>query len=163
MLDQEIVEALRQDREGGERNSDGLDIALCCLEESPDGAGFQLQFSGAKQSLLYAMPQAPLAMLKGDKRSIGGKLRPERPNTPFAVQEAWLPKGTALYLSTDGFPDQHNEAGEKMGKKRFHAYLQECAALPHFGEQQAFVLQQLSAHQGAQEQRDDMTLLAVQL
>jgi serine phosphatase RsbU (regulator of sigma subunit) len=73
-----------------------------------------------------------------------------------------LQKGDRLYLSTDGFVDQHGGAGKKFGTNRLWALLEEICHLD-MESQETRLLSELQAHQQEQLQRDDITFLGLSL
>ncbi len=140
-------------------NQDGMDAVLCAIRLHADGTR-QVTFSGAKNAL-YLRKDGEFVQLKGDRVSIGGFLR-KRKETLFSRQTISLSKGDCIYLTTDGFADQNNDIGKKIGSKSFCNYLQEITHLPM--EKQLMHLESLlKNHKGRQAQRDDITILGVRI
>jgi serine phosphatase RsbU (regulator of sigma subunit) len=157
-LHTEVVAALRQ--HSGQRNNDGMDVGLCCWERQPNGT-IQLAFAGAKQNLLYLEPGGTMERLTGVKRSVGGTVRRSK-HKPFETRVATVTPGTRLYFHTDGFPDQQNDAGDKFGSPALAELLTRLAPLP-MHEQRFRLEEALAKHQQRQQQRDDITLIGLQL
>lgn len=155
----EVVAALRQHSKS-HKNNDGMDIGLVCWEKQEDGR-FQIAFSGAKQSLLYQEIGEELQILKGVKRSIGGTIRKNK-HKPFETLMAVVPPNTRLYLHTDGYADQHDCDGKKYGSPRLHGLLASISQLP-MHEQRHRLEAELAQHQGEQLQRDDITIVGLEL
>jgi len=144
--------ALRQ--ETGETR-DGMDVCLCQIDKSQQ----LVKFAGAKRPLFY-LSQAEFIEIKGDKKSIGG-LQKEEQRT-FTTHEITVQAGDKLYLSTDGMVDQPDPEGKKFGSKQLRTLLQECAS-KSINEQKEILLTQFQAHQQQEPQRDDVTLIGIQL
>jgi adenylate kinase family enzyme len=67
---------------------------------------FKLLFAGAKNNLHYKLsPENEVKILKAQRKSIGGI---QNEKISFENQEIILPKGSVIYLSSDGFIDQNN-------------------------------------------------------
>lgn len=139
------------------RNSDGMDIAICSLQT--EGSITKVVFSGAKSSIFY-IKGGIITELKGDNQAIGGVYKKER--AEYTNQYFELNAGDALYLTSDGFIDQNNEARERFGKARFMELLMQ--QFPNKMEvQKTFILEALEKHQGVSEQRDDITMVAIRV
>ncbi|MGZ4044482.1 MAG: tetratricopeptide repeat protein, partial [Bacteroidia bacterium] len=100
---------------------DGMDIALCSLEEKCSGK-YTLQFSGANNPVWIIKANDPTKVieLKGDKFPIGIFVGEELHQ--FTTREIELEKGDTLYIFTDGYADQF---GGAKGKKFKYKPLQE--------------------------------------
>lgn len=145
-------------KQNDSKNTDGMDLSFCCIEQDDQGA-FQVQFSGAKSSIYY-YHQKELHFLKGDRKSIGGwqmEVKREFQNHYFTLQ-----KGDILYFATDGYTDAPNPQRKKLGYKKFQQILSDNAQLS-LKQQGAALLEALYAHKTTGEQRDDITIVGVQL
>ncbi|MEO6883731.1 MAG: tetratricopeptide repeat protein [Bacteroidia bacterium] len=92
---------------------DGMDISLCVLEQTENGA--KLQWSGAN-SPLWILKNGELQETKADKQSVGNS----ETHKPFTNHEFNLEKGDTIYVFSDGFADQFGGQGEKkLTRKRF--------------------------------------------
>jgi predicted ATPase/serine phosphatase RsbU (regulator of sigma subunit)/tRNA A-37 threonylcarbamoyl transferase component Bud32 len=138
-------------------NTDGMDIGLCRIERHETWV--EVLYAGAKRPLYYTYNEA-LHKFKGDNRSIGGLLK--KKEEPFNSQQVALLRGDILYLSTDGFIDQADEERQKFGTLRFEQLLASIKERP-LAEQREILENQLDRHQGKAEQRDDITIFAIQL
>ncbi len=150
-----IVEILHQ--EAGQ-NSDGMDIAVCLFERNVDTGQVRLTFAGAKSSIYYTDGEN-VTRLVGDKMFVGGKTSKAR---IFENQQILLPKGEKVYLQTDGFADQNNSQRDSFGIKNYQHLL---TTLQEFtlDEQNNLLLQSLQQHQGYEPQRDDITVVGVEI
>jgi len=156
-LHTEIRKALKKPEES---TSDGMDIALCRFVKTHDTT-WEVLFSAAKRPLhVYEQRTKQLLEFKGDKTMIGGADASER--KPFTNQRIEVVKGDKLYFSTDGFADQPNENRKRFGVIIFKNMLLETAHLS-MQEQQVFCLNALTDFQGTAEQRDDITLVGVEM
>lgn len=162
ILHLEISRALHQD-EG--KNTDGMDISICAIQasEQQSETHSQVVFAGAKNhAIYYDSGKEEIVRFKGTKRSIGGKQKKNKAVIPFENQRFELRHGDALYLYSDGFPDQHDMQRQKLGSKAFMAMLEHLQELP-MTEQGKALEEKLSAHQGEQSQRDDITVLGLRM
>lgn len=139
----------------------GMDVALCMIEEQ-DENNYRVLYSGAKRPLFYYLPtDQNIHMLRGVNKSVGDRHR-RKANRSFSTEELLLPKGSVLYLTSDGLVDQGNPEGEKFGTPRLMDYLRAYAALP-LAQQHNHLQRALDKHQEEATQRDDITLLAIQI
>jgi serine phosphatase RsbU (regulator of sigma subunit) len=152
-LHKAIRSALRQSENVSAELQDGMDVCLARIDKS------ELYFSGAKRPL-YAVQNGELIEIKGDRFSIGGRQKEEQ--RKFTLHKILLSAPTAVFLSTDGYIDQANAQRESFGSKRFKHILPELAALDA-KKQKAKLEQELATHQQNEAQRDDITLVGIQL
>jgi len=161
ILDIEVKLALKQERD---KNNDGMDISLCKFEGLLKKEGeIKLTFSGAKGKVFYTK-EGVLHKQRSVRRTIGGKTEDTtRDVESFENFEILLPRGTQLYLSTDGFCDQPNQKRKKIGTKKFMEIIE--ATLPNTMPEQCLALQNaLQQHiVDLYEQRDDITVIGVRL
>lgn len=154
---------------GGEEVRDGMDIALCAMQETDNGV--KMEFAGAnnalwivKQHLLEAAESDGLANsemieIKGDKQPVGLYDDPK----PFQTQHIELNKGDTIYLSSDGFADQFGgEKGKKLKSANFKKLLQKYADLP-IPDQSDILLAAFDDWKGGYEQLDDVCVIGVRL
>lgn len=106
-----IVKTLKQD-DPSNTASDGLDIALCRINMDT----YEIQYAGAHRPLYY-IHENEMHELKGSKFPIGGK-QYKGLNT-FDTNSIFLDKRSAIYLFSDGFPDQFGgDKNRKFGSRR---------------------------------------------
>ena len=139
-------------------NTAGMDVCLCRFEKIPEQQEVKVLFSGAKRNLVYikAGTNEP-EKLEADRRSIGSESV-----TPFTTQELLLPRGSMLYLTSDGYADQNNTAREKLGSRNTKLLIAELSALP-VSDQKKHLESALDSHQQNAEQRDDITFIGLKL
>ena len=157
-LNEGLIQALQQN-DTDAINRDGMDIALCAIQEDSNEQ-FLVSFAGAKRPLYFTQGETDdLLQLKGDRKSIGG-YQPK--NKAFTNHTMLLPKGSSMYLTTDGFADQNNHNGKKFGSPALRKLLQTIQAKP-MNEQEKHLEQTFKQHTGNQPQRDDVALIGIKL
>jgi PAS domain S-box-containing protein len=91
---------------------DGMDIALCKINIKTR----KLEYAGAHRPL-YHIAKGELTEYKGDKWAIGGGVYKNQTN--FTNYEVNLKKGEAVYIFSDGLPDQFGGPnGRKFSPQR---------------------------------------------
>jgi serine phosphatase RsbU (regulator of sigma subunit) len=155
LMDQRIRKALNQNKTD---NEDGMDICLCRItyHESED-QNVYLSFSGARRTLFLTRQGREVEMIRGDRRTIGGR---RFVPSPFSKIELSLKRGDRIYLTTDGLMDQHSPDRDKFGTKRFMAFLKENASLG-MHKQKTILEEQMIGFMQQQKQRDDITIMGI--
>lgn len=101
---------------------DGMDIALCVINPK----SYQINYTGANMSLHYTQQQI-LTQIKADKQPVGNHVI----KLPFTNHHLQLTKGDAIYLFTDGMPDQFGgPRGKKFKYKQLRELIQSNQHLP---------------------------------
>ncbi|MGZ3921457.1 MAG: tetratricopeptide repeat protein [Bacteroidia bacterium] len=141
---------------------DGMDIALCSLEEKCSGK-YTLQFSGANNPVWIIKANDPTKVieLKGDKFPIGIFVGEELHQ--FTTREIELEKGDTLYIFTDGYADQF---GGAKGKKFKYKPLQELVLsiqAKDMKEQHDILNTSLHEWKGHLEQVDDVLVIGIRV
>lgn len=145
------AKAFHRDQEDQIR--DGMDIALCSLDEK----NLTLEFSGAQNSA-WIFRDGQCIELKGDKRSIGNA---ENTDIAFSSQQYDCVEGDMIYLFSDGFPDQFGgRDGKKLMRKNFKEILMAAAQIP-IDQQKDFLAQKLQDWKQQHEQVDDILVIGV--
>lgn len=135
-----------------DRNSNGMDIALCCW----DLATNELTFSGAHSSVII-IRNNELIQLKGDRQPIGL----HRKMDPFNVITFQLEHGDRLYTSSDGYTDQlGGPEYKRYSFTQLKTLLLEIASLP-MEDQKVELAKHHSAWKGAYDQIDDIVVVGV--
>ncbi|WP_291722768.1 SpoIIE family protein phosphatase [Bernardetia sp.] len=156
-LDNEIRRSLRQTGKKGS-NTDGMDIILIRYTYLENG-NIELDFCGAKRPLIYKEADKEIVQLRGTSRSIGGIQRKKK---PFEEHHLTLLPRTTLFLTSDGLIDQPNKDRKKYGTKRFLDKVSEWTHLP-ISMQESLLLEDLENFREEEEQRDDITIMAINL
>ncbi|TAD99158.1 MAG: hypothetical protein EAZ97_09510 [Bacteroidetes bacterium] len=149
-----IIGTLKQENN---RNNDGMDLSICKLDFQ--GEQTKLTFSGAKTSILY-FQNGQIHELKGERQTVGGARKKEI--QAFSNQEVMLQKNDLVYMTSDGFTDQHNAEKQKIGRNRLNAKLGEIAFLS-LEEQNNILTELFVTHKGQELQRDDVTLIGLKV
>ncbi|GAB4189698.1 MAG: hypothetical protein OHK0057_10650 [Thermoflexibacter sp.] len=152
-LHEDIISLLRQKEE---RNKDGMDVSICLFEKQ--NTHTQVTFAGAKSTAFYTNNRQ-ISQLLGDRTYIGGIRQQE---SSFTNQTLALPPKSSFYLLSDGYIDQPNKDRKRFGTKSFQELLQAIKELP-FREQEEKILESLYLHQDTEEQRDDISVIGLQL
>ena len=157
-LHNEVRGALKQ--EGKTRQSnEGMDIGLCRI----DLLNRNLTYAAAKRPLYLVRAQGEkntLVKIRGDRKSIGGRQKESR--RIFNEQLVEFCDGDSVFLSSDGFVDQHDVNNKKFGSAKLETILQSVAGKDS-DKQQEILIQALAGHQGNELQRDDITLFGFSL
>ncbi len=157
LLNQNIRKSLNQE---ASNSTDGMDIGICTIEQSRNG--MNIEFSGAKNNLLYiSKTDGKIQSLLGDRTSIGGKSRIKITND-FKNHTVQLQKGDLLYLLTDGIIDTANKDRKRFGNKNVKSILVHNHSLSMEAQQQCLE-DTLEKYQEGTEQRDDITVLGIKL
>jgi len=156
-LDNEIEKSLRKKQAAVD---DGMDLVICRIEKTDNQAN--VVFAGAKRPLFYfSTENNSLELIKGSKRAIGG-IYSCNSDKPFEEHNLTLQKGDNLYLITDGYTDQNSPNRKRLGRKRFQETLENIAYLPA-NDQKKYLENLVEQWQSNAQQRDDITLLGIQI
>ncbi len=148
-----IREALKQENN---MNDDGMDIALCRLEENKRDL---VLFSGAKRPIFH-YSKGEVHEIRGDRKTIGGKQKEEY--RTFTDSEIAVEADDVIYLTSDGIIDQPNDHKVKLMTVGFKALIAQLGNLP-IAEQKERIWQNFLNHKGEQPQRDDVTVIGVKI
>jgi serine phosphatase RsbU (regulator of sigma subunit) len=151
-MHKDVRYALKQD-ETIESSHDGMDVCMCVIDNK------KLTFAGAKRPLYYVQNNE-FYEIKGDRKSIGGRQKEEE--RTFTNHSIDLTTETMLYMSTDGYQDQHNTKQEKFGVKRFRDLLHSIADKP-MEEQKDILEKTLAEFSEGEKNRDDVAVLGVKI
>ncbi|EAY31461.1 GAF domain-containing SpoIIE family protein phosphatase [Microscilla marina] len=138
------------------QNKDGMDICLCKIEACASDKT-KVTYTGAKRPLYY-LQDGLLHKLDGDRRRVGG----ENQNQPFTSQSIVLSPGDKLFLSTDGFKDIASPQRKSLGLRKFESLLQKGTQFSML-QHREFMQAQIKEYQQGTPQRDDVTLLGIQI
>jgi serine phosphatase RsbU (regulator of sigma subunit) len=132
-VNQGFIKMFKQDKN---TIQDGMDIALCVIERSPNMEGKAiLKFSGANNPLII-FQNNDLQEFKGDKKPIGGGDLFIKLNKPFTQKLIEINSPTMCYIFSDGFEDQFGgEENKKLTSKKFKQILNE---IHHLDAQKQF-------------------------
>ncbi len=149
----QIIRELGQTGEEGE-NKDGMDMALCIIDLEKR----QLEFAGANNPL-YLIRNRELIETKGDKMPVAIHER----MTPFSNHRISLLEGDALYMFSDGYPDQFGgPSGKKFMAKRFKELLIKISG-KSMSEQGSLLEKAMDEWVGQYNQIDDMVIIGMRI
>lgn len=156
LLNDKVTKLLKQ-----QQNNDfhGMDAAIATIDYVNDDEA-EIVFAGAKRPLQYVQPnQMEIGVLAANNKAIGGR---QYHTKIFKNQTIRVAKGSMLYLSSDGYEDQHNLQGRKIGRHRLGKLLCHCATLP-IQEQKKLLENKLDHYMKGVNQRDDILLIGVEV
>lgn len=154
-LNQEIRKKLNQ-AQGA--NNDGMDGGFCLVEPLNNNQ-YKITYAGAKNQLFIA-ENGEMQEIKGDRKFIGGTYVNDQQE--FTSHERIISSSSMLYLSTDGYIDQAGPNRKRFSSRRLKLLIQEVWHCPPTEQKKAFV-ETLEKHQQQTQQRDDITLIGIQL
>jgi len=162
MMRDKLMKALNQDKElymkGQRTNTDGMDLAMVMI----DYGSMTLQYAGANRPLCI-WRDGEITQYKPDKMPIGIYLSIDRMFTNHTIS---IQKNDALYMFSDGIPDQFgcNSDGETkhFSTKRLIKTLAESGA-ENMEKQKAILENTVDQWKGNQEQLDDNILIGIRI
>lgn len=154
-LDRQVTGFLRQET-GNVKTQDGMDACLIKINREKD----KILFSGAKRPLYICDEKGSFSSIRGTSKSIGGTRRKQNKN--YELIEIEYKENMNLYLFSDGLVDQIGSDGKKFGSKKLKNYIKKYYDFP-MKEQGVMLDYDLKAHQGNEDQRDDITFIGVKL
>lgn len=157
-LDEGIKKSLKQDQN---INHDGMDISLCLISKKNENK-YTCKFAGAKQAILYYnSKKSSIERYVSTKKSIGG-IQKHNSDISFSETEFELSKNDIIYMPTDGIIDQNRKDRKRYGTQRLMNILDKFSHLP-MEKQKEKILIDLADFQQNEEQRDDITFIAVKM
>lgn len=162
ILDEKVRDTFYSSEKEQEGLYAGLDMGLIsinCIDQ-------EVTFSGARLPLFH-LQDGKIMEIPGSRRSIGydnrRRLGKRQASIPFDNRKITYKSGDRLYLSTDGFFDQHGEADDNpFGMDDFAQLLQVNTGLP-MQEQKNILLDKLTDYMGSERQLDDITVIGFRL
>jgi ligand-binding sensor domain-containing protein/serine phosphatase RsbU (regulator of sigma subunit) len=157
-----VKTALKQSESENERR-DGMDIALCSLNEE----GTMLEYAGANRPLWIFRKnktgEEAFEMIKANKFPIGGMELHENEKRKFTNHSIPVDKGDMIYIFSDGYADQF---GGERGKKFMVGNMQKLVAEIYnkpVKEQERLLLQAFQDWKGNLEQIDDVLVIGFRI
>ncbi len=150
-----IKEALRQNQQEEGKSKDGMEIAL-------------ISYNTLTKKLSYSGANRPLWVIKSNSNEVQ-ETKPTKAsiasftesNFEYSLHEFTLETGDAVYLSTDGFPDQFGGPdGKKFMTKNMKSFLIEISELP-VDQQKELVSNKINSWMGDLEQVDDLLVIGL--
>ena len=155
-LDKGVKEVLKK----SDNKRDGMDISLCKIEkcENENKCRIKLTHAGAKLPITYYKQEDKiLSKTKDTRKTIGWQTNVKQ---DFFNTEVSFNKNDIIYLYSDGFKDQNNEARKKFGTTKINKVILENIDKP-LNEQKQALENALDKWQDNQEQRDDITFIGI--
>lgn len=154
LLDKQIFSTLNQNVDLGVAN-DGMDMVVCEFNLKTR----YVRFASAMRPIIIVVSGESF-YIKGNRSSVGGESVIEK---YFDDQEYYLNKGDAIYLFSDGFPDQFGGAdGKKMKIARLKRVIEQNSKLPmHIQERE--ILRFFNEWKGSHDQVDDVLMMGVRV
>jgi serine phosphatase RsbU (regulator of sigma subunit) len=84
----------------------------------------------------------------------------KRGNIEFSNKDFYLNKGDIMWMSTDGIIDQNNAERKRFGTPKLVETLEDAKELD-LKDQKMLLENELTDHQGDEEQRDDITIWGI--
>ncbi len=150
-----IKEALRQNQQEEGKSKDGMEIAL-------------ISYNTLTKKLSYSGANRPLWVIKSNSNEVQ-ETKPTKAsiasftesNFEYSLHEFTLETGDAVYLSTDGFPDQFGGPdGKKFMTKNMKSFLIEISELP-VDQQKELASNKINSWMGDLEQVDDLLVIGL--
>lgn len=159
-LNKMIRGVLKQDNDDIKPDTnEGMDVSLCRIERKNDE--FDFVFAGAKQSIFFYNYQTKtVKRIKGSRLTIGGIF--QNKNEKFESFNFSAKTNDVVYMLSDGYIDQNNNARKRFGTPRLTQLISESGNLSA-AEQQNIFEQKLLQWQGHESQRDDITFLGLRI
>ena len=152
ILDKVTDLVIEQFEKSEEEVRDGMDIALCSLNEG------KLEFSGANNPV-WIIRNGEVLETKGTKQPVG---KHDRRRT-FDNHLINLEVGDSIYIFTDGYVDQFGgEKGKKFKSKAFKELLLSIQS-KSMAEQKNVIEQNFESWRGELEQVDDVCVIGVRV
>lgn len=153
-LHQDVVKALKQNKRE-KASKDGMDIALCVIDENKS----TLEFAGAFRPLIH-IREGVIHRIKSNSAPIGGFSGKIPVFTKHTVQ---VKKGDVFYIYSDGYADQFGgEANKKFMTRRFRELLLQISSKP-LNAQQKILEEEFYAWKGEADQVDDILVIGFRL
>ena len=158
-LNKAVRAALRQEET---ENNDGMEAVLCKIEKYIDGK-IMLTYEGAKFPLRhYIRSQNKIEAYKTSRRQIGGKFRNIESIVKFEDHTLEIHTGDRIYMASDGIGDQNNYERKRYSSKRLEEAIIESVRMS-MPEQRDHIWNDVSAFMRNCEQRDDITVLGIEV
>lgn len=154
MLDKLIFSTLNRNLEVGVSN-DGMDMVVCEFNMKTR----HVRFASAMRPVIIIMGGEPV-YIKGNRSSVGGMAYSEK---FFDDQEYYLAEGDAVYLFSDGFPDQFGgEDGKKLKVARMKKLIESLVDMP-MDKQKDHITNFFYDWKGDFEQVDDILFMGIRM
>lgn len=160
ILDKTREIVIQEFEKSEEEVKDGMDIALCLLQEDKSTESFILHYAGAHNPLWIIRKDASeIEEIKADKQPIGQFAKAQ----VFTSHQIQLFPGDSFYIFSDGLADQFGgQKGKKYKTTSFKSLLLSLSQLS-MSEQKKTIDTAFEEWKGALEQLDDVCVLGVRV
>ena len=154
-----VVEALHEVNHEDDLSDDGMDMAICVLNEST----LKLDFAGAMNPA-YIVRNGEVMELDAMLQGIGGTVRNKiKKEVDFNTESIQLEKSDGVYICSDGYMDQFGgQQDEKFNLSRFKSLLIELQSMP-VDERYNKLDSTFTSWKGNRDQIDDVLVLGVEV
>ncbi|MCK6648758.1 MAG: SpoIIE family protein phosphatase [Bacteroidia bacterium] len=158
-----VKTALKQSGDTENERRDGMDIALCALNED----GTILEYAGANRPLWIFRKnksgEESFEMIKANKFPIGGLEMENEVKRTFTNHNIPVEKGDLVYIFSDGYADQFGgERGKKFMVGNMQKLVADISDLP-VKQQEERLLQNFMTWRGEHEQVDDVLVIGFRI
>lgn len=158
-----VKTSLKQSGNSENERRDGMDIALCSLNEE----GTVLEYAGANRPLWFfkknKLGEHAFEMIKANKFPIGGLEMENEVKRTFTNHSFNVEKGDIIYIFSDGYADQF---GGSKGKKFMVGNMQKLISEIYnkpIKEQEQLLLKNFLDWKGELEQVDDVLVIGFRI
>ncbi|MCH2232773.1 MAG: SpoIIE family protein phosphatase [Crocinitomicaceae bacterium] len=154
-----VVEALHEVNHEDDLSDDGMDMAICVLNDST----LKLDFAGAMNPA-YIVRNGEVIELDAKLQGIGGTVRNRiKKEVDFNLESFQLEKSDGVYLFSDGYMDQFGgTTDEKFNLGRFKSLLLELQSIP-LDQRYNKLETTFNNWKGNREQIDDVLVIGVEI
>ena len=135
---------------------DGMEVALICF----DPISKEMKFSGAGLPLYYSFDGENIEVLKKNGKGIGDLTSSQITN--YTQESLMIEKPIDIYLFSDGYKDQNDLEGKKIGSKTFKNMIHESLNMD-FSKRKELFTTHMDSILNDIKQRDDITLVSLRL
>ena len=144
-------------------SNDGMEASICKIEKTTADKKYLLTYEGAKFPVYhYIKEENRIETYKTARREVGGKFRNIESTVKFEDHEIEIHKGDRIYMASDGIGDQNNYERKRYSTKRLVAVLQDSVNL-EMSRQRDYIWSDLEAFKGVCSQRDDITVMGIEI
>ncbi|MEA3451442.1 MAG: SpoIIE family protein phosphatase, partial [Bacteroidota bacterium] len=140
---------------------EGMDILIVRLDKN-SSENMNVSYAGAKRPFIYFdANKKKVFSLKTARRSVGG-IQSIYNKEVFEIKNITIPKGSMIYLTSDGFIDQHNDQRKRIGSARLFEIINEIG-LKSEAEQFQYFAKYFEKYKENQYQTDDVLIWGIRV
>ncbi len=158
-LNKAVRSALRQQEN---HNNDGMEAIICKIEDFGNN-NYSMTYEGAKFPIYHYIKSGNhIATYKSSRRQIGGQFRNIESMLNFEDHVVQVSPGDRIYMTSDGLSDQNNQARKRYTATRLVEKLMESIQMD-MPQQRDYIWEDVSSFMTGCGQRDDITVLGIEL